>query len=688
MARKTQRDAFEVTLSQTQRDDLAELLTREIDYAIMARMSVVGDDGTLDDAHLKYLGGDGSLTKDTPWPGAANLGSYLVTEKVDAMRARIMATIFTDPIWIVEGFGPSAQRAWIVEEFHQWKADQTKLQPALGRAVHNALIEGTGILEVSDRVVMRSGAKHIKAKVKTDPASGQMLLNGQGHAQPVQDPDTQKFQEEDDSQKPSLNMVVKDLVRATDGPSYRVLSLKDFYILPGSAMEREDIWGYAKRVYRRLADLKSRERDGYYTNVEELGGPASSERMTGTGGVSDQIALLRQGQDIAPQDNETTAEKEIWELTLLLDLDEDGYDEWYVLTWSQIHRQLLRVQYQSYATPNYIILTPFPRPNSIYGFSYAKDKLGTLYDEHVALRNMFMDRSILKTNAPIMQTEGSLWNPALKPWGPGRTITVRDLNELKQFEVSDVPQSVPVMMKEVLSASERLSGMNDTTTGQLSQADRTLGEVKLVTQQSWIRIDEVVKNLQQAFEDLFQILNTIWTAKLRDTPEPWPGDLLVSMEQRAINLGPVITADVLDGPFRGKPRGSVEASDLSQMRADMVQMITALTQLGQTVPAVKDRLNSPDVIRSIMTQIARVYRWPDRANLVGSFTGQPPAPPPPKPPDPPKIAIAIKADAATDPVAQGILVAAAGKEGVGPPEPSPQPPIGVPGVANVASPPQ
>lgn len=686
--RKTSRDPFEVTLSESQRADLVDLLTREIDYAMMARMAVVGDDGSLDDAHMKYLGGDGTLTKDTPWPGAANLGSYLVTEKVDAMRARIMATVFTDPIWIVEGFGKTAERAWIVEEFHQWKADQTKLQPAIGRAVHNSLIEGTGVLETSDRVVMRKGLKQIKAKVKTDP-TGNLLLDGKGQAQPVQDPDTQKFQEEDDPQKPSLNMVVNDVVRATAGPSYRVLSLKDFYVLPGSAQEREDIWGYAKRVYRRLADLISRQKDGYYEHVDELGGPASSERQAGSGGVSDVNALLRQGQDIAPQDSEVSAEKEIWELTLLLDLDEDGYQEWYVITWSQIHRQLLRIQYQNYDTPTYTLLTPFPRPNSVYGFSYAKDKLGTLYDEHVALRNMFMDRSILKTNSPLLQVEGSLWNPALKPWGPGRVINVRDLKEIQQMDVSDVPQSVPLMMKEVLSASERLSGMNDTTTGQTSGGDTTATEVKLVTQQSWIRIDEVVKNLQQAFEDLFQVLNTIWIAKLRDAPEPWPGDMIVSMQQRAINIGPTITADILDGPFRGKPRGSVESSDFTSMRVDFVQLMTAITQLGQTVPVVKERLNDPNVIRSIFTQMARVYRWPDRANLVGGFTGQAPPPVqlPPKVPDT-KINVNIKADAATDPLAQQIMGAAAAKDNVSgaPPTGPIPPPSGVPGVSNAPAP--
>ncbi len=690
--KQTAKNPFEVRLSHAQEDALKLFIARELDYAIMARMAVVGNDGILDDANLKYLGGDCTLTKDTPWPNAANLGSPLVTEKVDAMRARIMATIFTDPIWIVEGLGPAAERAWLVEEFHQWKADQTKLQPAMGRAVHTSLIEGTGILEVNDRVVMRKGVRQIKAAVQTDPATGNALLDQTGNVQPKRDAKDKFIEADDPEHQPHAKMVISDIVRATDGPSYRVLSLKDFYILPGDASENEDIWGYAKRVFRRLSELTQREQQGYYTNTDQLGGDSSNERLSPTGGVGDANDLQRQGQDIAPQQHEVTAQKEIWELSLLMDLDEDGYDEWYIVTWSQIHRQILRIQYQNYDTPQYIILTPFPRPGSVYGFSYAKDKLGSLYDEHVALRNIAMDRMILKTNQPILQVDGGLWNPALKPWGPGKVIPVRSMDDIKQMEVADVPQSTSMMKQEVLSFAERLSGMNDTTTGQTSQADRTLGEIKLVTQQSWIRIDEVVKNLQQAFEDLFTILNTMWRMKLEDTPEPWPGDILVSMEQRAINMGPMITADVLDGPFRGKPRGSVEASDFSQMRADTVQMITAITQLSQQVPALKVQLNNPATIRSILTQIARIYRWPDRQNLVSNFNGQGPPPPPPEPPPAPKVSIALKGDLSpqeSQQLASGAPGASGppGMPGGMPGGPMPPPPVGIPGISNMPVPP-
>ena len=97
MARKTTaRDPFEVTLSAEKTAELTGFLVRELQYAEQARENIVGDNGKLDYTHQRYEGGQ-KLTKRTPWEGAANLGSWIVTEAVDALRARIVATLYSDP---------------------------------------------------------------------------------------------------------------------------------------------------------------------------------------------------------------------------------------------------------------------------------------------------------------------------------------------------------------------------------------------------------------------------------------------------------------------------------------------------------------------------------------------------------------------------------------------------------------
>ena len=615
---KAARDPFEVDLSEEQESELCLWLCREIDAAEDARSSIVGNDGVIDRSHEMYEGGNARLVKNTPWPGAANLGSPIVTEKVDALRARIVATIFTDPIWIVDGWGDSAEKAPFVESLMQYKAESGKLQSYVGRVVHNSLIEGTGVLEVSDRVVLRKGVRKIKAVLQRDPATGRIALDETGSPVPLRN-QQQKFIEAQ-GDEPFLEMFISDVVRATAGPSFRVLSLKNFFVLPGHASEREDIRAYAKRFWRALPELQCRERDGYYKNIEALG----------LAGEKDQTSQqLRAGQDIAHQ-YDKSAEKEIWEVLLLDDLDDDGYEEWYVVTLSRLHRKILRIQYQDYGTPHYVLFTPFPRPDSVYGYSLAWDKLGSLYDEHAALRNMFADRSTLATSAPFLQVAGSPWNASLKPFGPREVIPVRDLNELKQLEVRDVPNSVFQNLQMVLQLAERMSGMNDLTLGVQASSDRTLGENRIATEQSFIRIDEIVRNFQEGLEDLFGLLMIIWKNKLTDSPELMPSDLLASMTERGIDIPPGrVTADMLTGTFRGKPRGSVESADLGRMRNDFVAMMTSLTQMAQSVPALAQHLSSPRVIRSILTQVTRMFRWADREGLLAGFTGM--AAPPQQP---------------------------------------------------------
>jgi hypothetical protein len=191
-------------------------------------------------------------------------------------------------------------------------------------------------------------------------------------------------------------------------------------------------------------------------------------------------------------------------------------------------------------------------------------------------------------------------------------------------------------MAMVLQFAERISGQNDTSTGVMASANRTLGEVDLTTKQSWIRIDEVIKNCQEPMEELFSILLATYTAALEDTPEEPPDSLLQMMNERGIALpSGAITADMLYGTFRGKPKNSVEDADLNQMQGSLTQMLMMLGQLAATNPPLAMHMQSPVVMKSILTQIARAYRWPDQQNLVASFTGMPPMPPPGLPGAPP-----------------------------------------------------
>ena len=161
---------------------------------------------------------------------------------------------------------------------------------------------------------------------------------------------------------------------------------------------------------------------------------------------------------------------------VLADCDQDGIEEWYLVTVHVLTRTLLRCKKDDLGIPRYIDFCPFPRTDSLYGYSYAGNKLLTLNEEHTAIRNMIADRSTLATTPPILRRQGALWDPDEQPFGTGRTIDVRDMDELQPIVIPDVPPSAVQREAAVLAAAERVSGQNDIATGATTGEQRTLGE--------------------------------------------------------------------------------------------------------------------------------------------------------------------------------------------------------------------
>jgi hypothetical protein len=611
MARRQRIRPYEVAWSAERAARVGGKWLTELTAAMEARSRLTGPISEIDATHTLYEGGDTTLTKTTPWVGAANLTSFIGTEKVDAWRARLMQIIFTEPIWIVEGWGTAAPRALLVEEFHQWKAEEERLQVHLGKTFHNAFIEGTGVLEVAVKPQPRVITQSQTALVDIDPRTGQVLidpatgtpqvrLDAEGLPLTIPDDQAAAFAE---AGVPTTRVDVETVVNVADGPSYRVISLRDFVYAPGTANHPADVYGYGKRFYVSLDELQRQAALGLY----------DAEAVARLGPTDDRIISARE-QGYGLDSPGTTTDRsliELWEWLVLEDLDDDGLAEWYVSTLSLMTQQVLRVQKLRIGRPTYLLFTPFPRSDSLYGYSLVSHKLGTLIDEHSALRNMIADRSALKNSAPILRVVGSLWDELEQPFGPRAIIDVRDVNELRQMDVADVPGSLIERERNILAAGERVSGLNDTALGVHPQVDRTLGEVQTVTAQSFVRLEEAIRYLQEPMEQLFGLRHEIYRQTLRDQgPMLLPPTILAVLSGRGVVVEtPEVTAETLTGIFRGKPRGSVETADPNRRRADFTALIQALAQLAQSVPMVAQMLSTPQAQKALLDQAMYVFNW-------------------------------------------------------------------------------
>lgn len=599
---------------------LARWLTDEVQGAQDVRGQI---EPQLDYWHRIYEQDRTRLYTDKPSNQGADLTSPLGTQYVDALHARAMQTVFgVEPIWTVEGWGDSVQRAPFVEEFHQWSAEDERVQSYVDKAILNAWIDGVGVLEVFEETDYRPVRRTIQAVIETVPDEFGVPAPHFGEdGKPVFVKDEQgKYVEASESPEgmPSAELEIDDYQLVRVGPGYSIIDLQDFLVLPGHARDRREIWGYAKRFFRRVPYLEQKAKDGIYDAdiVKSLGD--DNERDTTREDA-------RIGATVARQEG-ATAEKELWEVSFLANLDGKG-ERWWVATVHVKEQQLLRLKYDDLGTQigfgRFVRFVPLPRKNSLDGFSVIGHKLITLIEEHTAVRNLRADGSALAAQAPLKVLQGALWDPEEQPFGVGRTIYVRDMREVERMEIPDIPSSVNQWEQTIFDAAERSMGVNDVASGIQSEANRTLGEVQMRTGASEVRIALLVKRLQESMEELGQIRHVIWKRALASQGGMQAsGAIMAGIEARGQDVaslleGGRITPDMLDGKYKFKPRGSVDTADNGRNRSDFVQLMQMLPGVFQMNPMVAAAWQSPNAAKALNEQIVKLFKFSDRQAILG-----------------------------------------------------------------------
>ena len=620
---KRVRTAFDVSLSASQREKLAIWLSQELDYALAARTS----DQEIEYYHTLYEQGRTRGARNSPWPDAADFTSAIGTEKVDALKARIVKTIFTEQIWTVEGVGESAEKAPFVEEFHQWQAEAEGFQAAFAQAVHLSLLEPRGVLEVYEDRVRRPIRRTIRAQLATastgevivgEALTPQFVRGSDGGFQVVSGPDPATGQE-----APSAEVAMDAFEFVANGPRERVIPSRHFLVLPGNATERADIWGYAKRFYRRLDQLAERVRHEDYDAeaVAALGTEDERAQDTTLSGIPISV----------PPKSGPLAEKELWEVTLLADLslilDEYRKPElrWYVTTIHKDKQQILRWKYDEIGRPRYFCITPFPKPNSTEGYIFLGNKLITVIEENTAWRNMLADRASIEVQVPMKRRQGSLWDPDEEPFGAKAVMTVRDMDEVQPFQIPQMTAPARERIIDTERQAEKLAGLTDIASGVNPNEDRTLGENQMVVFNSEIRIDEVVKNVQEPLEEIAQVRHLMWKRALaeREDGVELPESRLIGLETRGVDItrqmpDARVTAALLEGTYRFKPKGSVETADKERSKRVFNESLSSLAQLSQVNVMIGTLLQQPVVAKALLEKWAYLYNVDDKRAFLGA----------------------------------------------------------------------
>lgn len=647
---------FDVPISEEQRKTIGLWLGNELRNADAARAASTRE---VDYYWTLYEQARSRSQQNLPWPDAADLTSYIPCEKVDAIHARLMRTVWVNPIWTVEGWGQSSERAPFVEEFHQWKAEEERLQQVLDKIALTALVEPRCLVEIFESSAKRTNRKQITAKPQMTELGG-VVFDANSQPALALDPNTGEYQTAQ-PQELGVQTVVdsEDVIR--NGPQYRVLPYEDSLVLPGHARDQDEIWGYAKRIWKRKLDLVAAT-EGDSPLYDKL----AVDALTNVTDRQPTPSLDRANQSIVPAEQEV-AEKELWEALVLVDLNalleryhqdpikDTSYDgaRWYVFTLHLLTNNLLRCNHDDFERSRYVNFILFPRHDRVTeGYSFIGHKLLTVAEEHTAYRNMAADRSSLAVNAPITKLSGALWDEDEQPWGPKAVVTVRDHREIAQVQVNDVPASVYQNIERCEQTAERIAGVNDIASGQVSQESRTLGEVQMATEQSFVRMDLIVRRFQESMEDVGQIRHAIYQRTLAEhgTGVDAPDSMMIGLEARGASIDQYlpngkVTAALLEGAFRFRPFGSVETADPGRRLSSLMDFLKALPMLLQAFPANIPQFQTPQAARAMMREFLRAFRIQNQQAFLGSpmadlqqqqlvdMIPQPSAiPPPPMPP--------------------------------------------------------
>lgn len=635
--RVARKDPFDVKLSAEQLKAVTQRLVDEIRTGKQARCLVMDDLGLIDFAYSLYeQRSQQGISRDTPRYGSADLTSPIGTENVDALSSRAAHTIFKqEPLWIVEGLGDSAKKAPVVEEYMQWRQEAMRLQQTCKRGMTAALVETGAVLEVCEDVERTISRQSVIAKVKRNSVDNSIVLDAKGLPLPEMDDEAKPVPATaEDQDTVEVHHVYPEYRRR--GAYVRVRSMKDFMMLPNHAFDDREVWGHATRFWLPLADMLRKAEDKEYKAeaVALCGGDTQERQQTSEADRANVAVGYTPGYNMG--------EKELWRVQCWLDLDGNGL-ACYIAIVSELHSQILSLKYDWLNSFRTVYLNPYPCPYSVYGYSMILTKLLTTIEEHTAWRNMNADRGTLKSNAPMKRLHGSQWDPSIQPFGAGEVIDVANMNEILPFEFDDVTVQAVQKESQCVIDAQRLIGMNDIAIGQVSEKSRTLGENQMATQQSFVRTDDPIANINEALEEVGRLIHAIEVRTLREIGDGMaaPSTVTQKLQQYGADstFDGTFTADMIDGQFRFKPRGSSDTADPNLRKKNMADMIGAMEVLAKVSPPIQARMASPQFADAQMQMLVDEYRPRDRAAFLAPLAPPPmptgaPGMPPGAPPGP------------------------------------------------------
>ena len=408
--------------------------------------------------------------KNTPWVGASNLHIPITQIVVDTITSTIANSILgNSPIVTVRPYpelGVDVEEAARKLEFFLNYAIREEIRgfrQVFTQWVRQAVLYGTAIL----KVVWSAETRNIK--VRDFLEGGKKLIT----------------------------------VKTYDAPRLCVVDLENF-IIPSFARDIQDAPFVAERIFVPLQVLKQREKEGFYSGIDELVTmmyqPSEVERQ-GADELGVKYPQLIEGIDI-------------YDYWGGYDLDGDGYEEEYHIVMAADQPKILRIEEPPYyhGKRPYVRYNFLREPNQFYGIGIGQ-MIQHLQEEINAIHNQRMDNVNLIINKVFKYRPNEYFeDPGDIIFAPGSKIPVNEMDDIMPLVTGDVPVSSYNEEQIVRDYIERLTGVTDFSLGRIpSTARRTPATLGIaVIAEGNKKLQERLILLQESLEEVLDMIQWLY----------------------------------------------------------------------------------------------------------------------------------------------------------------------------------
>ncbi len=467
---------FKLKLDNEKRKKIALKIKEDIDNALTASSDLRT---RIDNWNKQYEG----ITTPTnfPWTNAANMHVPVTAIAVDAIHARLLGTIFNiEPIVLVKG--KNREKAAKVQEILNYYWDvMMAFKEKIDSWVLKTLIEGTGVLKLI-----------WKQEIKKTRTIEEIIPEVEVEILPIEGREPQYYIKE-----------VEEIVY--EGPSLEVIPLQDI-IVPPRARSVEESKFIVHRFYLRWSDLKKRELEGIYDNIEEIKNKITEQykREEVYRTIQETIGITE-----TMENRFENMEFELYEYWGGYDINNDGIDEECIFTLESSTLTLIRADINSYLHGNrpFVILKIIPREGFFYGIGLC-ERLESLQAEINTVHNDRLNNQALAIAKIFKVRKGSGFDPTLQELYPGATIFLEDLNDLQILEMGDIKSSSFLEEPMLREYIERATGVTDYTLGMGGRYRTGRGTATgtlALLQEGNIRFDVFVERLRGALKKLAEM---------------------------------------------------------------------------------------------------------------------------------------------------------------------------------------